>query len=193
MRQYEPRIERFLAEIATTPTGWPLVDWVRLHWPKISYGRPLTGGAFAFPYPFARVVIKDAWSEEWQRETLAHELVHMVRWRGHLVDSLEQEYDAYFTAAKVRCEWNGWDWSEPHEQAVKHYPLFFGPKANKDEFKRTLPQRLDFYAVLPWHQPYQLHLIIKELLKQAAFGGQMVSKEAQQQVLRGVKKIRGQA
>ena len=33
--------------------------------------------------------------------------------------------------------------------------------------------------------------LIKELLKQAAFGGQMVSKEAQQQVLRAVKKMRG--
>ena len=115
----------------------------------------------------------------------------MVRWRGHLVDSLEQEYDAYFTAAKVRCEWEGWDWTEAHEQAVKHYPLFFGPKADKDEFKRRLPQRLAFYAILPWNQPYQLHLIIKEMLKQAAFGGQMVTKEAQQQVLRAVRKMRG--
>lgn len=170
MRQYDPRIATLLEEIASTPTGWPLIDWVRLHWPPIEYGQPITGGAFAYPWPFARVVLKDAGSVDWQRETLAHELSHMIRWRGHLVGSLEQEYDAYLTAARVRCEWAGWDWTVPDPEAVRHYPLLFGPTADKDEFKRRLPGRLAFYGILPWEQPYQPLPIMRAMLRQGLFG-----------------------
>lgn len=174
---YEPRIAKMLEEIASTPTGWPLVDFVRLHWPRIAYGEPMSGGAFAYPWPLARIVLKDAADEEWQRETLAHELVHMTRWRGHLVGSLEQEYDAYLTAAKVRCEFRGWDWTEPDAEAVKHYPLFFGPKADKEEYKRQLPKRLDFYSVLPWQQPYSLLPILGAMVRQTLFGTQTMAKQ----------------
>jgi hypothetical protein len=184
MHTYDPRIARYLEEIGSTPTGWPLVDWVRLHWPKISFGIPLTGGAFAYPWPLARVVLRDAWTEEWQRETLAHELVHLIRWRGHLVGSLEQEYDAYLTAAKVRCEWNRWDWRTPDEEAVKHYPLFFGPGANKEQFKRELPNRLPFYGVLPWEQPYSAPAIAKAMAQQGWFGVGLMVNEARKRFVR---------
>ncbi|MBA3532346.1 MAG: hypothetical protein H0T73_10535 [Ardenticatenales bacterium] len=184
MHTYEPRIARYLEEIASTPTGWPLVDWVRLHWPNISFGVPLTGGAFAYPWPLARVVLRDAWTEEWQREALAHELVHMIRWRGHLVGSLEQEYDAYLTAAKVCCEWNGWDWRKPEEEAIKHYPLFFGPAADKDEFKRQLPDRLAFYSVLPWDQPYTPPAIAAAMLQQSWFGVRLILTEARKRIVK---------
>lgn len=181
-KTYEPRIARYLEEIGSTATGWPLVDWVRLHWPKINFGKPMTGGAFAYPWPLARIVIMDAGSEEWQRETIAHELVHMVRWRGHFVGSLEQEYDAYLTAAKVRCEWNGWDWRIPHEQVIKYYPLLFGPAANKEEFKRQLPTRLAFYGALPWDQPYNPVGIAAALAKQGAFGTKLVANNLAQRL-----------
>jgi hypothetical protein len=172
---YDPRITKMLEEIATTPTGWPLVDYVRLHWPRITYGTPaFGGGAFAYPWPFSRILLMDVSTEEWQRETLAHELVHLVRWRGHLVGSLEQEYDAYLTAAKVRCEFRGWDWTQPDEQAIKHYPLFFGPKANKAEYKRQLPSRLAFYSALPWEQPYAPLPIFKAMLEQTFFGSRVL-------------------
>ncbi|MGH2543601.1 MAG: hypothetical protein ACRDIB_12420 [Ardenticatenaceae bacterium] len=175
MRQYDPRIARLLTEIATTPTGWPLVDWVRLHWPPIRYGDPPSGlGAFAYPWPFARIILKDAWTEEWQRETLAHEMTHLIRWRGHLVASLEQEYDAYLTAARVRCEYNGWDWMKPDEEAIRHYPLFFGPSADKDEYKRQLPSKATFYSILPWSQPRQPLTILLEMVKQGLHGLRLI-------------------
>lgn len=167
---YEPRIARFLEEIASTPTGYPLVDWVTLHWPRIEYGEPLMGGAFAYPWPFARIVLRDAYGETWQREVIAHELVHLIRWRGHLVASLEQEYDAYLTAARVRCEWAGWDWSAPDPEAVKHYPLFFGPRANRQAYMLRLRERLPFYAVLPWSQPRAPLPIAAAMVRQGLFG-----------------------
>lgn len=169
-KPYDPRIEQYLEEIARTPTGWPLVDWVRLHHPRIEWGVPMAGGAFAYPWPFARIVIGDEGSEQWQREAIAHELVHLMRWRGHLVASLEQEYDAYLTSAKVRCEHNGWDWTTPDPEAVAAYPLFFGPRADKDEFKRQLRQRLPLYAILPWEQPYDLPGIAVAMIRQSLFG-----------------------
>ena len=169
-KRYDPRIEQFLEEIARTPTGWPLVDFVRLHHPKIEWGVPMTGGAFAYPWPFARIIIGEAGSDEWKREALAHELVHLIRWRGHLVGSLEQEYDAYLTSAKVRCEHNGWDWTKPDAESIKHYPLFFGPKADKDEFKRQLRTRLPLYNVFPWQQPYEPIGIAVAMIRQGLFG-----------------------
>ncbi len=174
MRQYDPRIAQFLEEIASTPTGWPLIDWVRLHWPRIQFGEPPPGlGAFCYPWPFASILIKDAWGDEWKRETIAHELAHMIRWRGHLVASLEQEYDAYLTAARVRCEFNGWDWRAPDELSVRHYPLFFGPGASKTEFKQQLPRKAPFYGVLPWEQPYSPVPILTAMAQQGWYGLRM--------------------
>jgi hypothetical protein len=167
---YHPRIEKYLQEIEATPTGAPLVTWVRQNPFPIHFGKPVFGAAFAFPFPFRRVVLLDKYGDEWLREALAHELVHIVRWQHHLVASLEQEYDAYFTSAKVRCEHNGWSWVKPDENAVKHYPLFWGPAANADEFKRTLPQRLAFYGVLPWTQPHTMMGVTRALMKQSWFG-----------------------
>ncbi|MCB0076973.1 MAG: hypothetical protein KDD73_06070 [Anaerolineales bacterium] len=170
-RPYDPEIADLLNKVAATPTGWPLIDWVRLHWPRIEFGEPPPGsGAFCFPWPFARIIIKRIGSEDWRLETVAHELVHMFRWRGHLVGSLEQEYDAYLTAAKVRCEWRGWDWSLPDEEAIKHYPLFFGPNADKNEFKRRLPSKVPMYAVMPWQQPYDPLGIASALTRQGLYG-----------------------
>lgn len=169
-RRYDPRIEKYLEEIEATPTGAPLVTWVRRHPFPIHFGTPLFGAAFAFPFPFRRVVMLDNWGDEWLRETLAHELVHIVRWQKHMVGSLEQEYDAYLTAAKVRCEHNGWSWQKPDENAIRHYPLFFGAAADRDKFKRELPQRLAFYGVMPWMQPRTLMGVAKALGQQAWFG-----------------------
>ncbi len=171
MHQYDPTLARLLSEVAQTPTGWPLIDWVQLHWPVIEYGEPPPGlGAFCYPWPVARVIIKNAWSEDWQRKTLAHELVHMIRWRGHLVGSLEQEYDAYRTEAQVHCEWHGWNWMEPDAKAIENYPLFFGPAASRDEFMRQLPSRAQFYAILPWNQPRTPLGIARAMAQQGLFG-----------------------
>lgn len=167
---YHPRIQKYLDEIEATPTGAPLVTWVRHHPFPIMFGKPLFGAAFAFPFPLRAIVLLDMWGDEWLRETLAHELVHIVRWQKHMVASLEQEYDAYLTAAKVRCEHNGWSWIQPDENAIKHYPLFWGPKANAAEFKRKLPERLAFYGVLPWAQPRNPAGVVQALSKQAWFG-----------------------
>jgi hypothetical protein len=182
MRAYDPRIAKFLEEIATTPTGWPLVDMVRLHWPRISYGQPLTGGALAYPWPIDWIIMRDVGSVEWQRETLAHELGHMMRWRGHFVASLEQEYDANLTAARVRCEWNGWNWTKPDEEAVRHYPLLFGPDADKDEFKRRLRERLPLYAILPWEQPRGPIPILVAMLQQGWFFTKQIAVMAKNQL-----------
>lgn len=166
---YHPRIAKYLDEIEATPTGAPLVTWVRTHPFPIMFGKPLFGAAFAFPFP-RLIVLLDMWGDEWLRETLAHELVHIVRWQKHMVASLEQEYDAYFTAAKVRCEHNGWSWTTPDENAIRYYPLFWGPKADADEFKRKLPERLAFYGALPWAQPRTAMGVVGALSKQAWFG-----------------------
>lgn len=179
---YEHRILQYLEEIASTPTGWPLVDWVRLHWPQIHFGTPLTGGAFAYPWPFARVVLRDEWGEAWQREALAHELVHLVRWRGCFVGSLEQEYDAYLTAAKINCEFHGWDWRKPDEEAMRRYPYFFGPDADEDTFKRKLPERLAFYGVLPWTQPTSPPAILAAMVRQGAFGAKLLLEEVKKRL-----------
>ncbi len=167
---YQPRIEAYLNEIEATPTGAPLVTWARRHPFPIQFGTPMFGAAFAFPWPFRRIVLLDNWGDEWLRETLAHELTHIVRWQKHSVGSLEQEYDAYHTAAKVRCEHNGWSWSTPDSEAVRHYPLFFGPAADENEFKRKLPERLAFYGVLPWMQPRTVPGVAKALVQQGWFG-----------------------
>jgi hypothetical protein len=76
----------------------------------------------------------------------------------------------------VRCEFRGWDWTKPDEEAVKHYPLFFGPKADKEEYKRQLPKRLDFYSVLPWQQPYSLLPIVGAMVQQGLFGAKTMAK-----------------
>ena len=72
---YHPRIEAYLNEIEATPTGAPLVTWARRHPFPIQFGTPLFGAAFAFPWPFRRIVLLDNWGDEWLRETLAHELM----------------------------------------------------------------------------------------------------------------------
>ncbi|HBY98281.1 MAG: hypothetical protein M5U01_23300 [Ardenticatenaceae bacterium] len=170
MKQYDPRIARYLDEIAQTPTGKPLVAWVRRHRPAISFGTPITGGAFTYPWPFKKIVIKDDYGEEWQRETLAHELAHMIRWHGNFVGSLEQEYDAYRVGAQVRCEHDGCDWRDPHGQAAQWYPDLFGPGATPGAFMAALRQRDPFYAVLPWQQPATIWGIAGALARQFLFG-----------------------
>jgi hypothetical protein len=168
--RYEPRIAKLLEEIGSTPTGAPLIDWVRHHLPPIVYGQPMNGAAFTYPPPLRRIVVKNEGDDEWQRELIAHELVHMVRWSGHMVGSLEQEHDAYLTAAKIRSEFNGWDWRKPDPEVVKHYPQLFGAKANKDEFKKALRKRIPFYEVLPWEQPQGLVNSASAMAKQVWFG-----------------------
>lgn len=170
MKQYHPRIARYLDEIAQTPSGRPLVEWVRRHQPEIVFGTPITGGAFTYPWPLKKIVIKDDYGEEWQRETLAHELAHMVRWNGHLVGSLEQEYDAYRIGAQIRCELAGCDWRRPDGQAASWYPDLFGPGATRDAFITALRRRDPFYAILPVQQPRTIWEVARALAHQAAFG-----------------------
>ncbi|HEX8684246.1 MAG TPA: hypothetical protein VF707_18155 [Ardenticatenaceae bacterium] len=179
---YEPHFAKLLEEIGSTPTGAPLIDWVRHHLPKIGYGQPLSGDAFAYPRPFQRMVVRRGIPEEAERELVAHELVHMVRWSGHMVGSLEQEYDAYLTAAKIRCEFNGWDWRDPEGEAAKHYPDFFGPKLNKAGYKENLKKRIPFYEVLPWDQPRGLLNTAAAMAKQTLFGARIVAKNLKKRI-----------
>ena len=99
-----------------------------------------------------------------------------------MVGSLEQEYDAYLTAAKVRCEFNGWDWRDPEGEAAKHYPDFFGPKPNKAGYKENLKKRIPFYEVLPWDQPRGLLNTVSAMAKQTLFGARIVLKNLKKRI-----------
>jgi hypothetical protein len=168
--KYDPLIRRYLEEIERTPTGRPLIEWVREHQPDIEFGNPrFASGAFTYPWPIRKIVLTEAFGEEWERETIAHELAHMVRWSGHLVGSLQQEYDAYRIGAQVRCEHAGEDWRDPKSKAARWYPELFGPDASPEKFQESLKDRDPFYAELPWKQPSSILEVIRSMARQASF------------------------
>ncbi len=107
LEKYDPRIAERLLELETTPTGRPLVEWVRRHKPTILLGRPITGGGFTYPWPLRRIVISGDYNDDWLRGALAHELVHLSRYGGPgtVFGSLEQERQAAWVAAKCWTEY----------------------------------------------------------------------------------------
>lgn len=177
-RPYDARILHLLEAIAQTPTGAPLVAYVLRRWPRIVWGRPPVGKAFAFPWPLETIIIRDTGDEATNLEVLAHELAHLARWRGHLVGSLEQEYDAYLTGVRVRAEWEGLDWRDPNGPAARRWPLLFGHEASPQRFMAWVRSRNAFYALLPWNQPRTLPEVVRALVTQAGFGVKMLLKRA---------------
>jgi len=107
LTSYDRRIAERLLEIESTPTGRPLVAWVRRRRPRIVFGRPPTGGGFTYPWPLRRIVISPSYNDDWLRGALAHELVHLIKYGGpgSLFASLEQERECTWTAARVWTEY----------------------------------------------------------------------------------------
>nr|WP_290670276.1 hypothetical protein [Ardenticatena sp.] len=169
-RPYDAHILRLLETIAQTPTGAPLVAYVHRRWPRIEWGTPPVGTAFTFPWPIEAIIMRDTGDEASNIEVLAHELAHMARWRGHIVGSLEQEYDAYLTGVRVRAEWEGLDWRDPSGPATERWPLLFGPDASPKRFMEWVRTRNAFYALLPWRQPRTLPELVQALARQIRFG-----------------------
>jgi hypothetical protein len=118
LEKYDQRLVERLLEIESTPTGRPLVAWVRKHRPRIVLGRPITGGGFTYPWPLSYIVISPDYHDEWLRGALAHELTHLIKYGGPgtLFGSLEQERECCWVAAKVWTEYPPDDPTPPHER-----------------------------------------------------------------------------
>lgn len=107
LEKYEQRIADRLLEIESTPTGKPIIAWVRQHQPDIRLGRPITGGGFTYPWPVGRIVIVPDLDDDWLRGAIVHELVHRIKYGGPgtIFGSLEQEREACWYASKVWTEY----------------------------------------------------------------------------------------
>ncbi len=115
---YDQRLAERLLEIETTPTGRPLVAWVRKYKPRIAFGRPITGAGFPYPWPIGHIIISAEYDDEWLRGAVAHELVHLIKYGGPkaLFGSLEQEREATWVSAKVWTEYPPDDPTPAHER-----------------------------------------------------------------------------
>ena len=118
LEKYDQRIAERLLELETTPTGRPLVEWVRRHQPSIRLGRPITGAGFTYPWPFGRIVISGDYDDEWLRGALAHELLHRIKYGGPgtIFGSLEQEREATWVSARCWTEYPPGDPTPPTER-----------------------------------------------------------------------------
>jgi len=156
LENYDRRVAERLLEIESTPTGRPLVAWVRRHQPRIVLGRPLTGGGFTYPWPLSRIVISPHGDDDWLRGALVHELTHLIRYGGpgSLFASVEQERVCAWTTARV---WTEYPPNDPTPAAMRHnyheqagWVLDQPPEAARRTIRTTWGQ---FYRRLPELQP----------------------------------------
>ena len=156
LEKYDQRLAERLLELETTPTGRPLVQWVRQHQPQIILGQPLTGAGFTYPWPFGHIVISPDYDDEWLRGALAHELVHLIKYGGPgtMVGSLEQERECTWVAAKCWTEY------PPGDVALLQSRPDYDDKAGwvidqpPETVRRIIHDRWgDFYQHIPEFQP----------------------------------------
>jgi hypothetical protein len=159
LEKYEQRLAERMLEIESTPTGRPLIAWVREHQPKIVLGRPITGGGFTYPWPLSYIVISPGYDDEWLRGALAHELVHLIKYGGpgSLFGSLQQEWECTWVSAKIWTEYPPGDRTPPQSR-----PLYFenagwvldqAPATTREIIRTSWG---DFYKHIPEFQPGHL-------------------------------------
>lgn len=156
LEKYDQRIAERLLEIEQTPTGRPMITWVRKHWPKIVFGTPVTGAGFTYPWPLRYIVVTPDYDDEWLRGALAHELVHLIKYGGPgtVFGSLEQEREATWVSAKVWTEYPPDDpnppQSRPNYFESAGWILDQPPEVVRHIIRDTWG---GFYQVIPEFQP----------------------------------------
>jgi len=166
--QLAAEMDGLLDEIATTLTGKPFVKGARERQARIHFARPITGAGFTYPWNEVRILYSaDAWNtRDWRRETLAHELVHLVKYGATPINSVAQEYEAYRTAAQVQVEFKQ---MTPLE-AARAYPDFFGldpEHTSRAANLERLRKAFAYYAILPIEQPTKFAEKLVTLLAEA--------------------------
>jgi hypothetical protein len=118
LEKYAQRLAERMLEIELTPTGRPMISWVRKRRPKILLGQPITGGGFTYPWPLDYIVISPEPDDEWLRGAVAHELVHLIQFGGPgtIGGSLEQERIATWVSAKIWTEYPPDDPTPPQQR-----------------------------------------------------------------------------
>ena len=156
LERYVQRLAERLLEIEMTPTGQPIVAWVRQHRPRIDLGKPITGGGFTYPWPLSYIVISPDYDDDWLRGAIAHELTHLIKYGGPgtIFGSLEQEREACWVAAMVWTEYPAGDPTPPRErpdyEAQAGWVLDHPPEAVRQVMRDTWG---GFYATIPELQP----------------------------------------
>lgn len=156
LEKYDQRIADRLLEIEQTPTGGPIVAWVRRHQPYIKLGKPITGGGFTYPWPICRIVILPEADDDWLRGAICHELTHLMRYGGPgtIFGSLEQERVACWVAAKVWTEYPPNDPTPPQQR-----PNYYGSAGwvldqTPEQVRKVIRDTWGgFYQYIPEMQP----------------------------------------
>jgi|GEM_PF-6293824 len=156
LEKYEQRIAERLLEIESTPTGKPMVEWVRKHKPKIVLGSPITGAGFTYPWPLDYIVIAPIPDDEWLRGALAHELTHLIEYGGPgtVFGSLEQERRATWVSAKIWAEYPPDDPTPPQQRPGYFEKAGWVLDQPPDKVRQIIRDTWgDFYKTLPELQP----------------------------------------
>ncbi len=159
LEKYVQRVAERLAEIEMTPTGKPMIAWVRQRRPRIDLGKPITGGGFTYPWPLDFSVISPDPDDEWLRGAIAHELTHLIKYGGPgtIFGSLEQERDANWVAAKVWTEYPPGDPTPPQQRPDYFEKAGWVLDQPPDVARKTIRDTWGgFYLIIPEFQPGHL-------------------------------------